>query len=154
MIGARLLQRMIDASHDGIVVAEREGDDHILIYANPAFEHLTGYSVEEVLYQDCRFLQKDDREQPALAIIRQALRAQQPCRQILRNYRKNGQLFWNELSITPYFDPQDQLMYFIGIQKDVSEAMAAYQKIHDLEATLARCQAAAIHADSSSDTQR
>ncbi|ORC47294.1 hypothetical protein BZK31_28540, partial [Pseudomonas floridensis] len=56
MISAKLLQLVIDASTDGIVVAEQEGDDNILIYANKGFAALTGYSVDEVLYQDCRFL--------------------------------------------------------------------------------------------------
>ena len=60
MINAKLLQLVIDASNDGIVVAEQEGDDNILIYANPAFERLTGYSVDDILYQDCRFLQAGD----------------------------------------------------------------------------------------------
>lgn len=62
MINANLLQRVVEASNDGIVVAEQEGEDHILIYANPAFETLTGYGSEEILYQDCRFLQGEERD--------------------------------------------------------------------------------------------
>ena len=62
MINAKLLQLVVNASNDGIVVAEKEGDDNILIYVNPAFEALTGYSADEILYQDCRFLQGDDRD--------------------------------------------------------------------------------------------
>ncbi len=100
MINAKLLQLVIEASNDGIVVAEQEGDDNILIYANPAFERLTGYAVDDILYQDCRFLQSGDRDQPGLQAIREAIRANQPCRQIIRNYRKDGTPFWNELSIT------------------------------------------------------
>ena len=56
MINAKLLQLVVNASNDGIVVAEQEGDDNILIYVNPAFEALTGYCADEILYQDCRFL--------------------------------------------------------------------------------------------------
>ncbi|EMV9186412.1 PAS domain-containing protein, partial [Escherichia coli] len=56
MINAKLLQLMVEASNDGIVVAEQEGEDSILIYANAAFERLTGYAVDDILYQDCRFL--------------------------------------------------------------------------------------------------
>ena len=70
MINASLLQMVINASNDGIVVAEKEGDqDTILIYVNPAFEQLTGYRSEEILYQDCRFLQAGDRDQQALAAM-------------------------------------------------------------------------------------
>ncbi|WP_407290639.1 PAS domain-containing protein [Stutzerimonas zhaodongensis] len=134
MINAKLLQLVIEASNDGIVVAEREGEDNILIYANPAFQRLTGYEADEILYQDCRFLQAGDREQPGLAAIREAVQANTPCRQIIRNYRKDGSAFWNELSITPVFNEGDQLTYFIGIQKDVTPEVEAKQRVQELEA--------------------
>ena len=137
MIDAKLLQRVIDASNDGIVVAEQEGEDNILIYANAAFERLTGYRREEILYQDFRFLQGTDRNQLGIPAIRQAIRKGQPCRQILRNYRKDGSAFWNELSITPVFNESDQLTYFIGIQKDVTEQVQARQRVRELEAEVA-----------------
>lgn len=141
MIDAKLLQLVINASNDGIVVAEQEGDDNILIYANPAFEKLTGYASEDILYQDCRFLQADDRQQPALQAIRDAVKHRRPCRAIIRNYRKDGSLFWNELSITPVFNEADQLTYYIGIQKDVTEQVQAQQRVEELEAEVARLQA-------------
>ena len=136
MINAKLLQLVVDASNDGIVVAEQEGEDNILIYANKAFETLTGYAVDDILYQDCRFLQGDDRHQAALDHIREALINKQPCRQIVRNYRKDGSLFWNELSITPVFNEADQLTYFIGIQKNVTQQIEAEQRVLQLEAEL------------------
>ncbi len=142
MINATLLQRMIDASNDGIVVAEQEGDeDTILIYVNPAFERLSGYDANDILYRDCRFLQGEDRDQPARALIRQALDNRQPCREILRNYRKDGSAFWNELSITPVFNEADQLTYFIGIQKDVTRQVEAEQRVIELERQLAEARA-------------
>lgn len=142
MINAKLLQRMIDASNDGIVVAEQEGDDDtILLYVNPAFERLTGYDANEILYRDCRFLQNDDRDQDARALIRQALKEGLPSRQILRNYRKDGSAFWNELSITPVLNEADQRKYFIGIQKDVSRQVEAEQRVLELERQLAQARA-------------
>ncbi|MEA3252975.1 MAG: PAS domain S-box protein [Pseudomonadota bacterium] len=132
MIDARLLERIVDASADGIVVAEQEGDETILIYVNQGFERLTGYSADEILYRDCRFLQNDDRDQPALPRIRQALSEHRPCREVLRNYRKDGTLFYNELSITPLFDEQDQLTYFIGVQKDVTPLAEALAELEAL----------------------
>ncbi|MCQ4258914.1 PAS domain-containing protein [Stutzerimonas stutzeri] len=134
MINAKLLQLVIEASNDGIVVAEQEGDDNILIYANPAFQRLTGYKIDDILYQDCRFLQADDRDQPGLDAIREAVRSNTPCRQIIRNYRKDGSAFWNELSITPVFNEGDQLTYYIGIQKDVTPEVEAKQRVRELEA--------------------
>lgn len=141
MINAKLLQLVVDASNDGIVVAEQEGDDNILIYANPAFERLTGYGADDILYQDCRFLQAGDREQIGLELIRQAVHEHRPCRQVIRNYRKDGSLFWNELSITPVFNEADQLTYYIGIQKDVTEQVEAQQRVVELEAELATLKA-------------
>ncbi|MCQ2035141.1 PAS domain-containing protein [Stutzerimonas kunmingensis] len=136
MINAKLLQLVIEASNDGIVVAEQEGDDNILIYANPAFERLTGYAVDDILYRDCRFLQGEDRDQPALQAIREAVKNNQPCRQIIRNYRKDGTPFWIELSITPVFNEGDQLTYFIGIQKNVTAEVDALQRVEALEAEI------------------
>ncbi|KMN10525.1 PAS domain S-box protein [Pseudomonas helleri] len=141
MINARLLQRMVDASQDGIVVAEQEGEDNILIYVNKAFEALTGYSSDDILYQDCRFLQSGDRDQIGLHLIREAIASGEPTRQVLRNYRKDGSHFWNELSITPVFNDADQLTYFIGVQKDVTQQVKAQQKAAQLEIELAAVKA-------------
>ncbi|AQZ93472.1 PAS domain-containing protein [Halopseudomonas phragmitis] len=149
MINAKLLQMVVNASNDGIVVAEQEGDDNILIYVNEAFERLTGFKAEDILYQDCRFLQKDDRDQPGLRNIREAIRAGRPCREVIRNYHKDGSLFWNELSITPVFNEADQLTYFIGIQKDVTVQVEAQQRLQELEAQVAQLkqQLAALNGD-------
>lgn len=141
MIDAELLKLMVETSNDGIVIAEQEGDENILIYANPAFQRLTGYSVDETLFQDCRFLQGDDRDQAGLAVIREAIKLHQPCRQIIRNYRKDGSAFWNELSITPVFNEADKLTYYIGIQKDVSVEFEAQERVRELEAEVASLKA-------------
>ena len=135
MISSELLERIIDASEDGIVVAEREGDEHILIYVNQGFERMTGYSTDEILYRDCRFLQNDDRDQPGLARIREALVDNRPCREILRNYKKDGSLFYNELSITPMYDEQEDITYYLGVQKDVTERVEAIAELERIRGT-------------------
>ncbi|WP_043516621.1 PAS domain S-box protein [Halomonas sp. BC04] len=134
MISPELLERIVDASVDGIVVAEQEGDENILIYVNKGFERLTGYSADEILYRDCRFLQQEDRDQPGLENIRKALQEGRPCREVLRNYRKDGTLFWNELSITPLYDEEDKLTYYIGVQKDVTERVETQMELERLKA--------------------
>lgn len=138
-----LLLQLVESAQDGIVVAEKEGNDTILIYVNPAFEKLTGYSSEEILYQDCRFLQGEDTKQNAVRQIRHAIDDSLPVRTILKNYRKDGSIFWNELSVTPFYDEVDQITYYIGIQKDVTQEVelrdaleAANQKIQELESRL------------------
>ncbi|RBC00517.1 PAS domain-containing protein [Pseudomonas sp. MWU12-2115] len=142
MINASLLQMVINASNDGIVVAEKEGEqDNILIYVNPAFERLSGYTSEEILYQDCRFLQAGDRDQASLARIREVLRNGGSCRETLRNYRKDGTPFWNELSLSTVKNADDGLTYFVGVQKDVTVQVKAQQRVTQLEAEVAALQA-------------
>lgn len=136
-----LLLQLVECAQDGIVVAEKEGEDTILVYVNPAFEKLTGYSSDDILYQDCRFLQGDDTDQTAVHVIRDAIDDQKPVRTILKNYRKDGSVFWNELSVTPFYDELDKITYYIGIQKDVTaqvnlamELEAAYAEVKQLKA--------------------
>lgn len=133
-----LLLQLVESAQDGIVVAEKEGDDTILVYVNPAFERLTGYQSDDILYQDCRFLQGDDTDQTAVGLIRQAIDGQQPVRTILKNYRKDGTVFWNELSVTPFYDEVEQLTYYIGIQKDVSQQVALAMELEAVRAELAQ----------------
>ncbi|MDD1000194.1 PAS domain-containing protein [Pseudomonas sp. TNT2022 ID642] len=142
MINASLLQMVINASNDGIVVAEKEGEQNdILIYVNPAFERLTGYTSEEILYQDCRFLQSGDRDQDSLKLIRETLDNGGSCREILRNYRKDGTPFWNELSISTVKNVDDGQTYFVGVQKDVTVQVKAQQRVVQLEAEVAALKA-------------
>lgn len=132
-----LLLQLVENAQDGIVVAEKEGRDTILIYVNPAFERLTGYTAEDILYQDCRFLQGDDTEQEAVQQIREAIEKNQPVRTVLKNYRKDGSLFWNELSVTPYYDELDDLTYYIGIQKDVTEKVELASQLAEAKRRIA-----------------
>ena len=142
MINASLLQMVINASNDGIVVAEKEGEqDNILIYVYPAFERLTGYTSEEILYQDCRFLQSGDRDQESLKLIRETLDNGGSCREILRNYRKDGTPFWNELSLSTVKNADDGQTYFVGVQKDVTVQVKAQQRVAQLEAQVAALEA-------------
>ena len=92
-----------------------------LIYTNPAFHRMTGYAPHGVLGRNCRFLQGGERDQPDLDILRQAIRDGGDCSVLLRNYRKDGSLFWNELIIAPMHDAQGTLTHLIGIQTDVTE---------------------------------
>ncbi len=134
------LLQLVENAQDGITVAEKEGQDTILIYVNPGFEKLTGYAPQEILYRDCRFLQGADSDPEAVRAVREAIETNQPVRTILKNYRKDGSCFWNELSITPFYDEVDRRQYYIGIQKDVSEVVelkqqleAAQEKLRQLE---------------------
>lgn len=119
LIRPDLLQALIDNAQHSISIAEREGDDTILLYVNQAFERMTGYTADECLYKDCRFLQGDDKQRQVNKKIHKAIEDQVPVRVVLRNYKKDGTLFWNELTITPFFDSVEDVMYYIGVQKNL-----------------------------------
>lgn len=117
----RIMQRALNAASNGIVITDALNPEHPIIYHNPAFEQMTGYSHKEILGRNCRFLQNDDRDQEGLEKIRTAIEKARKCRVILRNYRKDGTLFWNELTISPVLDESGKVTHFIGIQNDISE---------------------------------
>ena len=120
MMEVDLLKRAVYESRDGIVITDATQPTNPLIFVNPAFERMTGYSSSEVIGRNCRFLQADLRDQPALAIVREAIERGEPCIVTLQNFRKDGSLFWNELSLSPIHDSAGRLTHFLGIQKDVS----------------------------------
>ncbi len=120
--GERALRdRSINSATNGILIADARQPDMPTVYCNAAFEKITGYATEEVLGQNCRFLQGTDHQQPGLDAIRQAIRQGTEAKAELRNYRKDGSLFWNELYIAPVRDPQGRLTHFIGIQTDITQ---------------------------------
>lgn len=116
----KLREQAISASSVGIVIADARLADMPLIYVNPAFEQITGYSAAEVLGSNCRFLQGSERNQPELQELRQAIKAGRDCTVMLRNYRKDGRFFWNELHISPIYNAEGVLTHFVGVQSDVT----------------------------------
>jgi PAS domain S-box-containing protein len=115
-----LQERAIAASNNGIVITDHRLPNNPIVYANAAFESITGYSTAEVMGTNCRFLQGKDLYQNDKEVLRQAINAGKNCTVTLRNYRKDGTLFWNELSISPILDEQGQVTHFIGIQNDIT----------------------------------
>ncbi len=122
--------------------------DNPIIYVNPAFEAITGYSASEVIGRNCRFLQGTDRNQPALSELRTAIQEQRECHVVLRNYRKDGSPFWHELYVAPVFDALGCLhelyvapvfdalgclTHFIGVQTDITEHLQALEALRQRE---------------------
>jgi PAS domain S-box-containing protein len=124
----RLRDRAIAASSSGVVITDTNRPDNPIIYVNPAFERVTGYAAEEVLGRNCRFLQGTDREQPALEELRAALGEDRECRVVLRNYKKDGTMFWNELSISPVRGEGGELTSFVGVQEDITQRIKAEEE--------------------------
>lgn len=125
----RLLNRAIQSSVNALLIADCGQEDHPIVYANPAFEKITGYSLADVEGKNCRFLQRDDRDQVGIEHIRRALQTQQEGYALLRNYRKDGSLFWNELRVAPVVDTQGRTTHFIGVLNDVTESQVYQEQL-------------------------
>jgi PAS domain S-box-containing protein len=130
----RIYQRAMAAAINGIVITDASGPNLPVIYCNPAFEKTTGYTAEEIIGKNCRLLQGKDTDPNAIKQIRQAIRQGEECCVIVKNYRKDGTAFWNELTISPVQDADGKITHFIGIQNDITkrkEAEDSLQKAYE-----------------------
>ncbi|WP_372726684.1 PAS domain S-box protein [Nostoc sp. TCL26-01] len=132
----RLRERALAASNSGITIVDAKLANNPIIYVNSAFEQITGYSAIEVIGRNCRFLQGTDTMQEELEELRLALKTGQSCQVILRNYRKDGSLYWNQLSVSPIHDENGQLTHFIGSSVDISDQQAVLRELQQAEAAL------------------
>ena len=120
----RLRNRAIEASLNAVIITDLDGN---IEYVNPAFETMTGYSVDEVVGRNCRFLQDDDRLQSGVSALRDAIRLREEGSALLRNYRKDGALFWNDVHIAPVRTPDGVVTHFVGVLNDITE-IKRYEK--------------------------
>ncbi|MCL7942539.1 EAL domain-containing protein [Marinobacter sp. ATCH36] len=128
----KLFKRSIESSSNGIVIADAQKRDLPVIYVNKAFERITGYSSDEIVGRNCRFLQGDDFDlsnEQSLADIRRGLRKGVDVSAVLRNFRKDGTPFWNDLYISPMRDERGEITHFIGVQNDISERKSAEHEL-------------------------
>jgi PAS domain S-box-containing protein len=132
-----VLAKILDSCLNGVTLADPDQEDLPLVYANKAFEDITGYSQEETIGKNCRFLQGTDRDQVEVAKLREAIKSKQPVEVTLRNYRKNGELFYNHLKMMPLFDSNGNLLYFLGVQYDATQQVKADEEIKHLKEQLA-----------------
>ena len=128
----KLRDRALESAVNGVLIVRADGDMPV-VYANAAFERITGYTAEEALGRNSRFLQGDDRDQEELRKIREGIAARRPCRAVLRNYRKDGTLFWNQLQLAPVFDADGSVTHFVGIQDDITEQKQAEEALRQSE---------------------
>lgn len=115
-----ILKRALSASDTGVLVVDATATDLPIIFASAGFERLSGYQAAEVLGRNCRFLQGPETDRTQIGHLRAALDAGHSIRVVLRNYRKNGTAFWNDLSITPVHNAAGHLTHFVGVQNDVT----------------------------------
>jgi two-component system phosphate regulon sensor histidine kinase PhoR len=128
-----LLAKAVDAAGSSLIITDHRLHEHPIIFCNPAFERLTGYRKDEIIGRNCRFLQAEDRSQQNIRAIRMAIDAAQACSVPIRNYRKDGSAFWNELFLSPVLDEYGRLTHFIGLQYDISGRMAGKEADRDFK---------------------
>jgi diguanylate cyclase (GGDEF)-like protein/PAS domain S-box-containing protein len=125
-----LYQRALHAASNGVIICTDGGPDHAIQYVNPAFERITGYPAAEVMGRDPRFMAAPELDGDERRRVGQALKEQRSVHAVLRNLRKDGELFWNDLHITPVHDDNGKVTHFIGILVDVT---ASKQRTDHLE---------------------
>ncbi|RZL58165.1 MAG: PAS domain-containing protein, partial [Pedobacter sp.] len=109
-----LLTKALDASISGIIITDNTQPDNPILYCNAAFEKITGYSRNEIIGHNCRFLQAQDRSQKERTELKNAVKEGKDCFVEIRNYKKNGDLFYNELYMSPVKDSSGNVTHFIG----------------------------------------
>ena len=119
---------LVDSAPEGVVVCDAVAADHPVIYANAAFTAMTGYAADALLGKNLRILQGNDRDQEGHQRMREAVEQGEPARVLLRNYRPDGSLFWNEVVLQPVRDPAGQLTHFIAYCRDASERLKGGDK--------------------------
>jgi diguanylate cyclase (GGDEF)-like protein/PAS domain S-box-containing protein len=117
----RLSRRALEASANGIMITDNSSPENPIIYVNPAFEYMTGYSHDEAIGRNPWFLVGDDRDQRGLAEITTAVQTLEHADALLRSYRKDGSPFWIEATIAPVLDETGAATHFVGIMNDVTE---------------------------------
>ena len=132
----QVLSAILDECVNGITLADPDMEDAPIVYANKAFERLTGYGQEDIIGFNCRFMQGEDREQDARQIISEAMKNSESVEVTLRNYKKDGTLFHNRLKITPLFDKKHRVIYYLGVQFDITEQVDASNEIKELNSLI------------------
>ena len=132
----RLRERVIEVSSNAIIICSANAPDFAIEYVNPAFEHITGYSASDVVGRRLESLQGNSQDQQNIEEIRAALREKREGHALLRNYRKDGTGYWNDLFIAPVQDDDGVISHFVVAQYDITavmryEAELEFQAKHD-----------------------
>lgn len=132
-----VLSTILDSTSNGITLADPDMEDMAIVYANKSFETMTGYAQAEIIGRNCRFLQGADHDQEARFILRKAIEERLPVEVDIRNYKKSGEMFHNHLALTPLFDDENRLLYYLGVQYDITMRVEAADEIARLKQRLA-----------------
>lgn len=125
----QMMERAIESCSNGIAITDATVADNPIIYVNPSFERITGYSRDELIGKNCRFLQGSDTDTAAAKQLQTAIEEGRESQVILRNFRKDGTPFWHELSIAPVYNSRRHLTHFIGVQTDITDRQRSEEEL-------------------------
>lgn len=163
-VDTHIKDRAIDEAPVGIVITDPHRTDNPIVYANDTFEQITGYPAEEIVGRNCRFLQGPQTDQTAVDAMRTAIDDETAATVEVLNYRRDGETFWNEVTLAPVYDDAGELVNFVGFQSDVTDRkeseLALAERTAELEHVLDRLNGllyditeALMHAGSRADTE-
>ncbi len=130
------LAAAVSSTSNGVLITDPNLPGNPIVFVNPAFTRITGYAPEEALGKSCRMLQGRDTDQHTVERLRKSIAQRKPITATIRNYRKDGRTFWNELNINPVFDENKQLVHFVGVQTDVTDRVRAEEALRRSESEL------------------
>ena len=128
--------QVLDNTNTAIIIADVQQEDIPIVYVNRTFTEVTGYSAEETIGKNARFLQGNSRNQPGATVMRQAIADGTDCRVVVQNFRKNGEAFWNEVYLSPIRSTSGQITHYVGVQNDVTEQRQVEDALKLSEANL------------------
>lgn len=118
---SHILVQALSATNSPVTITDNLKPDNPIIYCNDAFLRMSGYTKEQVLGNNCRFLQGEHTDKLSVRNIKKSVNDQIESKTTIRNYRKDGTMFWNDLSISPVYNDKGVVTHFIGLQHDVTE---------------------------------
>jgi PAS domain S-box-containing protein len=121
--------RAIEAAPLGIVLTDPNQEDNPAVYVNDAYQEMSGYSANELLGRNLRYSQGPETAEEPVAELREAIDERLPTTVELRNYRKDGEMFWNRVTVAPVRDNDGELLNFVGFQQDVTEKKRRQEKL-------------------------
>ncbi|MFZ1250533.1 MAG: ATP-binding protein [Candidatus Microsaccharimonas sp.] len=118
---SHILVQALSATNSPVTITDNRKPDNPIIYCNDAFIELSGYSKDEIIGKNCRFLQGEATDKKSIKKIKDSVASESESKTTIRNYRKDGTMFWNDLNISPVYNDQGVVTHFIGLQNDVTE---------------------------------
>lgn len=142
-----LHDRAMTTTSEGITISDARQPDFPIIYVNSGFERLTGYTADEVIGRNCRFLQGSGTDPDVVSQLQHGLTAGVATTVELLNFRKNGTPFWNRLSISPIFDADGALTHYVGVQSDITQLKETQMQLEQTTEELRRAHKKAMRAN-------